>query len=180
MARPLRDTDAGLFHVHAHSVRSDALFRDDLDRISFLRELARAGEKHGWTCMAYCLMTTHYHLVVEVRDGALPVGMHAVNARYAAGFNRRHRTRGHVLERRYESRRITSFADLLGVYAYVVLNPVKAGLCAHPRLWVWSSYWVTIAENPPRTFVDAGVVLRGLGATRERAVAVLRAFVEKS
>ncbi len=38
---------------------------------------------------------------------------------------------------------------------------------------------MTVAENPPRTFVNAGVVLRGLGATHERAVAVLRAFVEK-
>jgi putative transposase len=180
MARPPRDTYAGIFHVHAHSVRSDALFRDDLDRISFLRELARAGQKHGWTCVVYCLMTTHYHLVLEVEDGALPAGMHAVNARYAAGFNRRHHTRGHVLEARYASRRIGSFPDLLGVYAYVVQNPVEAGLVAHPALWVWSSYWMTVAADPPLTFVDAGRVLRGLGATRERAVAALRSFVEKS
>jgi putative transposase len=133
MARVPRDTDAGIFHVFAHSVRSDTLFRDDLDRIAFLRELARAGTKCGWTCVAYCLMTTHFHLILDVEGGALPVGMHAVNFRYAAGFNRRHHTRGHVLESRYGSRRIRSASELLGVYAYVVQNPVAAGLAGHPR-----------------------------------------------
>ena len=161
-------------------MRSDALFRDDLDRIAFLRELVRAGAKCGWTCIAYCLMTTHYHLVVEVEEGALPIGMHAVNSRYAAGFNRRHHTRGHVLEARYGSHRIGSGAELLGAYAYVVRNPVAAGLAAHPALWPWSSYWITVATNPSPTFVDAGLVLGGLARTRERAVAMLRAFVEKS
>lgn len=106
--------------------------------------------------------------------------MHAVNFRYAVGFNRRHHTRGHVLEARYGSRRIRSSSELLGVYAYVVQNPVAAGLALHPALWLWSSYWLTIAAVPPATFVNAALVLRGLADTRERAVATLRAFVEKS
>ena len=180
MARQCRDTAAGIFHVFAHSVRADALFRDDLDRIAFLRELARGGAKCSWTCVAYCLMTTHYHLLVEVGDGALPVGMHAVNSRYAAGFNRRYHTRGHVLDSRYGSRRVESAADLLGVFAYVVRNPVDAGLATHPALWPWSSYWITVAATPPPTFIDAELILHGLARSRERAVATLRAFVEKS
>jgi putative transposase len=175
-----RDTNPGIFHVFAHSVRSDALFRDDLDRIAFLRELARAGMKCGWTCVAYCLMTTHFHLIVEVDEGALPIGMHGLNFRYAAGFNRRHHTRGHVLEARYGSRRIRSASELLGVYAYIVQNPVAAGLAVHPTLWLWSSYWMTVAAAPPTTFVNAALVLRGLADTRERAIAMLRAFVEKA
>lgn len=180
MARHCRDIGPGVFHVFAHSVRSDTLFRDDLDRVAFLRELARAGAKCGWTCMAYCLMTTHYHLILEVEEGALPVGMHAANFRYAAGFNRRHHTRGHVLEARYGSRRIRSASDLLALYAYVVQNPVTAGLALHPALWLWSSYRITVAADPPPTFVDASLILRGLADSRERAVAILRAFVEKS
>jgi putative transposase len=180
MARQCRDVGPGIFHVYAHSVRSDALFRDDLDRMTFLRELARAGTKCGWTCVAYCLMTTHFHLILKVKDGALPVGMHAVNFRYAAGFNRRHDTRGHVLEARYGSRRIRSGAELLTLFVYVVRNPVAAGLALHPVRWLWSSYWLTVAADPPPTFVDAGLILGELSCTRERAVTMLRAIVEKS
>jgi REP element-mobilizing transposase RayT len=178
--RKPRDLDAGIFHTWEHSVRSDELFRDDLDRIAFLRDLARAGSKARWKCIAYCLMTTHVHLLLEVRNGALPIGMHAVNFRYASAFNRRHHTRGHVLESRYGSKRKTSLADLLVAYRYVVRNPVDAGLVAHPADWPWSSYAATIASNPPSTFVDASPILSVIASTRERAIANLRAFVEKS
>jgi len=180
MARLPRDTDPGIFHAWEHAVRSEDLFRDDLDRLAFLRDLARAGARAGWKCVAYCLMTTHVHLMLEVGSGALPVGMHAVNFRYAAGFNRRHHTRGHVLEARYGSRRKTSVIDLLVAYRYVVRNPVDAGLVAHPADWPWSSYAATISSTPVTTFVDASPLLSALADTRERAVAILRAFVESS
>ncbi|HZD87831.1 MAG TPA: hypothetical protein VE088_07490, partial [Gaiellaceae bacterium] len=92
MARRNRDVAPGVFHVWAHSVRDEALFRDDLDRMAFLRELARAGAKAGWRCIAYCLMDTHYHLILEVDAGVLPDGMHSLNFRYACWFNQRHGT----------------------------------------------------------------------------------------
>ena len=118
--------------------------------------------------------------MVEVGSGALPVGMHTVNFRYASGFNRRHHTRGHVLEARYGSRRKASLIDLLVTYRYVVRNPVDAGLVAHPADWPWSSYATTISSSPVATFVDASPLLSALAETRERAIAILRAFVEKS
>jgi hypothetical protein len=51
MARQLRDRSAGLFHVYTHSVWAAELFRNDRDRVVFLRELVRAIEKAGWTCV---------------------------------------------------------------------------------------------------------------------------------
>jgi len=67
--------------------------------------------------MQYCLMGSHYHLIVEVGDGVLPVAMHAMNLAYARHHNRRYGLRGHVQFRRYGSRRIESEADLLGTFA---------------------------------------------------------------
>jgi REP element-mobilizing transposase RayT len=62
-----RDRDAGLFHVFTRCVyASPALYRDDVDRLEFIRFLARTTAKSGWACIGFCLMTTHYHLVVEV------------------------------------------------------------------------------------------------------------------
>ena len=134
MPRPMRDVYAGFFHVWTHSVwAADALFRDDTDRFVFLRELVRAIQKARWKCLAFCLMNTHYHLVLEVDDGALPFGMHALNFRYACGYNQRHEMKGHVHGSRYGARRLGDDAALLDGFRYVARNPVEAMLCATPE-----------------------------------------------
>jgi putative transposase len=180
MARPPRDTEPGTFHVTCHSVRDTPLFRDDLDRTRFLTELVAAGAHQGWTCIEYCLMTTHFHLIVAVDTGVLPIVMQRINGRYACAFNARHGTRGHVLERRYGAGRITSDAHLLAAYRYVARNPVMAKLCATPQEWPWSSYAATVGLDDPIPFVDASCVLELFGGPHELAVAGLRAFVEES
>jgi len=179
MPRPPRDLEAGLFHVYVHSVwASDHLFRDDSDRMTFLRELALATGRVNWTCLCYCLMTTHHHLILDVERGALAKGMHSLSFRYASYFNQRHAMKGHVHGRRYGARRIVDEADLQGAYKYVVRNPEKAGICA-PEAWQWSSYPAALGLVEPPTFVDPGFVLRSFDDRLEHARAALRAFVAK-
>jgi REP element-mobilizing transposase RayT len=179
MARQPRDMEAGTFHVTCHSVRDTALYRDDLDRIRFITELAAVSAREGWTCIEYCLMTTHFHLVVDVDQGVLPLAMHQLNFRYACAFNARHGTRGHVLERRYGAGRISSDAHLLAAYRYVARNPVLARLSPTPQDWRWSSYAATVGLADPISFVDASCVLELFGGPHEFAVARLREFVEE-
>lgn len=180
MPRALRDVDPGLFHVYAHSVwAADALFRDDEDRLTFLRELARATSRVGWTCLGYCLMTTHYHLVLDVGADVLPKGMHSLNFRYASSFNARHAMKGHVHGRRYGARRLTDETDLLDAFKYVARNPVEAMLCKRPEQWRWSSYAATIGLADQDSFVDPGRVLRCFRDPLEFARAELRRFVEE-
>jgi len=179
MARPPRDIDPGTFHVTCHSVRDTALFRDDLDRVRFLSELAAVSSREGWTCIEYCLMTTHFHLIVTVDAGVLPLAMQRLNFRYACAFNARHGTRGHVLERRYNAGRIRSDAHLLAAYRYVARNPVLARLSATPQAWPLSSYAATVGLADPISFVDASCMLTAFGGPYEIAVARLREFVEE-
>src|SRR6266403_2012421 len=138
MARKRRDKAAGLFHVYTHSVWSAELFRDDRDRVVFLRELAGAIDKAEWTCVGFCLMKTHDHFVLDVDDDALPLGMHALSFRFAVEFNRRHRMKGHVLGARYDAVRIRDGTHLLDAYRYVARNPVEAGMCEAAEDWRWS------------------------------------------
>lgn len=66
MARGRRsDLPDGTYHVVTRGVDSAPVFRDDFDRVAFLELLGNAVSRHAWFCHAYCLMTTHYHLVVE-------------------------------------------------------------------------------------------------------------------
>jgi REP element-mobilizing transposase RayT len=179
MARPPRDIDPGIFHVTCHGVRDTALFRDDIDRVRFLTELAAATARAGWTCIEFCQMTTHFHLLVDVDAGILPIAMQRLNFRYACAFNTRHGTRGHVLERRYSAGRIASERHLLAAFRYIARNPVVAKLCMRPQEWPWSSYAATVGLADPIAFVDASCVLRVFGGPIEVAIGLLRDFVEE-
>jgi REP element-mobilizing transposase RayT len=171
---------AGIFHVYTHCVwASEWLFRDDVDRMAFKRELARTTAKSGWTCIGYCLMRTHYHLVVEVETGVLPSAMHALNFRYACQYNVRNGMRGHVFGARYDSPRIRDSEHLLRVYRYVMRNPVEAGLCARPEEWPWSSYAATVGLGQADAFVNASAVLELMDAdVVEVAQERLRTYVD--
>src|SRR5262245_29409273 len=175
-----RDLASGLFHITSHSVRSTELFRDDVDRMSFLTELAATVSSYRWTCACVCLMTTHYHLLVETPDASLPFGMHRINWRHARRFNARHGLRGHAFDRRYFSKRITDEPHLLATYAYVVRNPVEAGVCAKCEEWPWCSYRSLFVSSKPMTFVDPSCVLGCFGDDRDFALAQLRGCVEGS
>ena len=178
MPRPLRDVEAGVFHVYSHCVwAASALFRDDEDRMTFLRELALATARTGWTCVSYCLMTTHYHLILDVAEGVLPKGMQSLGFRYASSFNIRHSMKGHVHGRRYGARRIVDEDDLFGRFKYVARNPVEAGLCSTAEEWPWSSYAASVGLAKPASFVDPSLVLRCFPDPLEHARAALRRFV---
>lgn len=148
--------------------------------MGFIRELARATAAAEWRCLAYCLMGTHYHLLLDVDAEAMPRGMHSLNFRYAMAFNSRHQMRGHVHGTRYNAFRIEGDADLLSRFKYVALNPVEAGLCASPATWRWSSYAATVGLVMPQPFVTDDLVLSCLNGPREVAIGRLRAYVEPS
>jgi REP element-mobilizing transposase RayT len=181
MPRPPRDLAPGLFHVYTHSVwAANALFRDDDDRLKFLRELGRATRRIGWKCLAFCVMGTHYHLVLDVPAGGLAKGMHYLNFRYATHFNERHAMKGHVHGRRYDARRIQSPAELLVVVKYVAQNPPKAGLCEKPEDWRFSSYAGTIGLREQESFVDDRLVLGCFEGPDTYARAALRNYVDNA
>jgi REP element-mobilizing transposase RayT len=168
-----------LFHVFTHCVwASPAHFRDEVDRTSFLRELARVTRTFEWTCIGFCLMRTHYHLLLEVHDGALPRGMQSLNFRYAVNYNQRHAMRGHVQFQRYGAVRIKDDSQLCTVYRYVARNPVEALLCTSAADWPASSYAAAVGVAEPHSFVDPSRVLRCFGEVDELAAAELRAYVE--
>lgn len=162
-----------------HSVWTSELFRDDVDRTEYMRELAVAVADLSWTCISYCLLGTHVHLILEVADGTLPLGMQQLNTRVACRFNSRHRLRGHVFAGRYDSRRLESDAHLLAAFKYDARNPVEAGLCSSPEEWHASSYAATIGLVEMPSFLDPSRILRYFGGQRDVAIARLRAYVEE-
>jgi len=90
-----------------------AVFRDDADRRFFLALLAFAVMKFEWRCYAFCLMTNHYHLVLEARREQLSAGMQLVNGDHAQTFNLKYGRWGHLFGERFWSRPIASDEQLV-------------------------------------------------------------------
>jgi putative transposase len=179
MARPLRLCFEGArYHVISRGTGDAAIYADDLDRERFLVDLARVVERYGWLCHAYCLMTSHYHLAVETPRPNLPAGMRQLNGSHASRFNERHDRHGHLFGERYRSILIEDARYLLSVCRYIVLNPVRAGICRHPAAWPWSSYRATAGLEPVPRFLTTELVLAELGDTYPAAQAAYREFVE--
>lgn len=129
----------GYFHVVSRGVASGgAVFCDDEDRATFIGLVWRIVRRHRWKCHAICLLGSHYHLVLEARCEDLSSGVQRLNWLYAMHFNRKHGRFGHVFADRFSSRVIDSEQYLFHACAYVLLNPVRAGLCERVDDWPWS------------------------------------------
>ena len=163
-----RDLTPGLHHVWVGATGHEQYFVAAEDRIEWLRYFVKTVRLNGWTCVAFCQMTTHVHFIVDVPDRSLPLGMKSLNMAYSRDFNARHDRVGQFIRRRYGSRRIDDGADLLGVYCYVVWNPVVAGLCFYPADWRWCSYATTLGISRDFPFVDAALAIAEAGGTPER------------
>jgi REP element-mobilizing transposase RayT len=76
MARELRvEYPGAIYHVMNRGDRREPIFRDDADRREFLHTLAEGCGKTDWQVHALCLMSNHFHLVVETPLGHLVAGM---------------------------------------------------------------------------------------------------------
>ena len=153
-------------------------FQDDLDRAIWLRLFVATASRYSWRCIAVCLLSTHWHAIVEIPDSSLAVGMHRLVGGYSKRFNDRNARSGYLVRGRYWSRRKESPAAVLEAFRYVARNPVAAGLVDRPEDWRWSSYGATVRVSDMFDFVDARDVLGEFGSTRTAQIRGLRRFVE--
>jgi putative transposase len=136
--RPRKLLPDGLFHVTARGVAEELIFRDDADRARFLWQLREVRERCAWNLLAYCLMGTHYHLLLQASREQLSQGMQRLNGLYAQRFNRRHGRKGHLYEERFSAWLLHDEQHLERTIRYILENPVRAGLCKRVEDWLWS------------------------------------------
>jgi REP-associated tyrosine transposase len=147
--------EGAIYHLMSRGDRREEIFRDDLDRKSFLQVLGAACEKTAWQVHAYCLMGNHFHLVIETPRANLVEGMKWLLGTYTMRFNRRHKLSGHLFAGRYKSLLVDGSTPgyLRTVCDYVHLNPARAGLLRkRERLqrYRWSSYPTYLRERRKR------------------------------
>jgi putative transposase len=174
---PRLQVPGGIYHVGTRGVRRERIYRSDADCELFGSIFGRVVERFEWRCHTFCLMPNHYHLVVETPAPNLSAGMQRLNGVYAQWFNDLYGYSGHALERRFYSRLVESTYDLLELVRYVVLNPVRAGICEEASEWRWSSYRALAGEGPSAKFLTTDWLLREFGPDSERAHEAFRTFI---
>ena len=140
----------GVYQVTTRGVFGRLIYLDHADRRTFLEIFVLVIRRHHWECHAFCLMGTHYHLVVETTTEQLSAGMQYLNGVYAQRFNRRHQRDGHVFGARFASWIPRDDQHYERTIEYVLTNPVRAGLVADWTEWPWSG-----ARGMPRGSSDA-------------------------
>jgi REP element-mobilizing transposase RayT len=179
MARPLRiEYPGALYHVTSRGDRQEAIFDDDQDRRAFLNVLGEVVSRFRWRCHAYCLMGNHYHLMIETPEANLTKGMRHLNGIFTQGSNRRHKRSGHLFQGRYKAILVDRDSYFLELARYIVLNPVRAAIVKHPRLWAWSSYGAMIGKSPAPAWLSTDDLLAQFGKRRAQAGRKYQQFIE--
>lgn len=140
MPRPARIVIPGVaHHVVQRGNRKQRLFFDDSDRRTYVKLLAAAFERHGTSCLGWCLMDNHVHLILlpGSADG-LRAPLASVHTAYAQRVNRARELSGHLFQGRFASYSMDD-AHLMAAARYVENNPVAAGMVARAEAWPWSS-----------------------------------------
>jgi REP-associated tyrosine transposase len=156
--KPRTDLADALHHVSARANGDELLFRESEDRREFLQNLRNVCRRHEWRFQAYCLMGTHFHLIVHTAKPTLSAGMARLCTSYAQWFNWRYDRHWHLFGGRFSSQHITNETHLFEAHRYVALNPVRAQHCDDPADWRWGSYRALAGLERPVDFLDVDAV----------------------
>jgi REP element-mobilizing transposase RayT len=138
--RPRTHVAGGFYHVTLRGNHRQPIFACDHDRDVLDSMVADILARLDSSIHAYCWMTNHLHLVVQVGDEPLSRLMHRLATRYARYFQKGLGTTGHLFERRYHAVLVRADQQLLAAVRYVHRNPVRAGLVADPAGYRWSGH----------------------------------------
>jgi REP element-mobilizing transposase RayT len=177
MARQLRiHVPGGFYHTTLRGNHREAIFSVESDRLLLNTIVELALAKHGARIHAYCWMTNHLHLLVQVSDDPLAHLIRRIASGYARAYQANRDTTGHLFENRYHSVLVDTDVYLLELIRYIHLNPVRAGLAPAAPLYRWSSHHVYSGLNVDR-WVTTDFGLGMFASDRSRAIACYCRFV---
>ena len=180
MSRPLRIQYAGAwYHVMNRGRRAEAIFLGKKDYATFIDLLKEAVDVWNVRVSAYCLLSTHYHLLLQTPDANLSRCMRHINGVYTQRFNRSHHVDGQLFGGRYQSILIDAESYLLEVIRYIHRNPLDSGIVKHLEKYPWSSHQGYLSDAKKWDWLSKDFVLSLLSDDRRLSRRRYREFVSR-
>ena len=143
-------------HIIQRGNNKMLIYRAIEDYEFFLEVLGEAQSKHPCELYSYCLMSNHFHLIINPRqDTNISLFMKFVGGKYVRYFNKKYVRTGTLWESRFRSFLIGKEYYLIRCLRYVETNPVRARLVSDPESYQWSSYnFRALGVNNPLLSLD--------------------------
>ncbi|MCF7919812.1 MAG: transposase [Candidatus Cloacimonetes bacterium] len=141
-------TEGSIFHFYNRTEKGKLLFQSDEDYFYFLRKFKSNITKYPCEVYAYCLMPNHFHFCLKQISSRPAYGIfNAAMMSYTLHYNYKYNCRGHLLEKRLQSKKLKDDGYLIQLCRYIHYNPVKAGLVEDIESWKYSNYLEIIGKR---------------------------------
>ncbi|MEX1024415.1 MAG: transposase [Planctomycetota bacterium] len=165
--RPRIDAPGCWHHVGNRAIAKRPYFESRSDQRAFLALLAKQVRAGRFEVHAYCLMTTHFHLLVRSPIGELSEAMRRLQSAYARHFNRRQKRDGPLIRGRFFSKRVETDSYRGAVVRYIDANPVRARMVATAAEYEFGSARAYLGDRRPRWLRTDWVERRALDLADE-------------
>ncbi len=141
MARKERLQEPGIYHIINRGVEKRNIYLEPQDYEFFLDLVLKCSKDYDITIHAFCLMTNHYHLLLETKEINLSKATQFINEKYSKYFNKKYIRSGHLWQGRFKSYALYDDAHFWIVVKYIERNPIKANMVNEVSNYKYQSFF---------------------------------------
>jgi len=170
MPRRPRVEKEGFHHIINRGVARGNIFLEDEDYEKFLEIIEIAKDRYDFTVHALCLMSNHYHLLVETKHRNLSLLIRQINAPYAQYFNRKQKRVGPLWQGRFKNWFVYDDKYLSVLFRYIEQNPIEAKVSKAVGEYAWTSSSLIMKNNHVELFSNSLLFKDGVWSTLHKRV----------
>ncbi len=168
------------YHVLQRGNNKNPIFFSSRDYLFFLEVLQEAKLKHPCVIYGYCLMTNHFHLLIEPKEKEnISLLVKLIGSKYVRYVNKAYKRTGTLWEGRFKCCMIERESYFLSCLRYIEMNPVRAGLVNSPELYQWSSYRAR-AFGEENSFLTLDSWYNNLSSSQQERELIYRRLFQES
>lgn len=135
--RKVKREQEGVMHVYFRGNGRYTVFYDDEDNLELLRRMDKFAKKFGSKVYDFALMGNHAHFLIETHS--VTELMTEVLKSYSRWYNTKYKNSNKIFATPFSSACKHTENWVLETCAYILQNPVKAGMCGKVEYHRWNS-----------------------------------------
>jgi REP element-mobilizing transposase RayT len=159
--------------------RGEEVFEGKKDYNTFIDLLKDLVEEYHVNIAAYCLMSNHYHLLIQTPEANISRAMRHLNGVYTQRYNRFHYCDGQLFRGRYKCILVDADSYLLELVRYIHRNPIEAGMVKNLDQYTWSSHNAFLSSAKKWDWLHKDYILSLFSKIKAESVLRYKHFVSK-